>query len=81
MGGMPGMGGGAKKSKGKAQGQGKSKKGRSGNPAKRADQEAGLSVAATITSGPGSMLGIGGSGPAENTAALELPDELKRLLG
>ena len=78
---MPGMGGGAKKSKGKSQGPSKSKKGRSGNPAKRADQEAGLSVTAPITAGPGSMLGIGGPGPADTTAALELPDELKRLLG
>ncbi len=79
MGGMPGFGGGAKKGKGKGQAPAKSKKGRSGNPAKRADQEAGI-VAAT-SGGTGSMLGGGPAAPAMNPADLELSPELKKLLG
>ena len=58
----------------------KAKKGRSGNPAKRADQEAGV-AATQVSLGPGSMLGIGGSGSLQDQPSLELPDELKRLLG
>jgi signal recognition particle subunit SRP54 len=80
LGGMPGMGGGSKKSKGKSQGSAKAKKGRSGNPAKRADQESGVAMA-PASAGPGSMLGMGGGGRVEDAASLELPDELKRLLG
>jgi len=78
--GMPGMGGG-KKSKGKMAKPVKPAKGksRSGNPAKRADQVAGVT---TPTGGPGSMLGAGtaNSAPADFDIA-DLPPELKKLLG
>jgi signal recognition particle subunit SRP54 len=76
MPGMPGFGGGSKKSKGKSSAP-KAKKGRSGNPAKRAIEESGAPVGA----GTGSMLGIGDSAPAFDPADLELPPELKKLLG
>ncbi|CAB4746717.1 MAG: signal recognition particle protein, partial [Actinobacteria bacterium] len=80
MPGMPSMGGG-KKSKGKMAKPAKQAKGksRSGNPAKRADQGAGVT---TPTGGPGSMLGAGSANavPADFDYA-ELPPELKKLLG
>jgi signal recognition particle subunit SRP54 len=76
MPGMPGFGGGSKKSKGKSSAP-KAKKGRSGNPAKRAIEESG----APMGGGTGSMLGIGDDTPAFDPADLELPPELKKLLG
>jgi len=76
MPGMPGFGGGSKKSKGKSSAP-KAKKGRSGNPAKRAIEESG----APVGGGQGSMLGIGADTPAFDAADLELPPELKKLLG
>ncbi len=76
MPGMPGFGGGSKKSKGKSSAT-KAKKGRSGNPAKRAMEESG----APVGGGTGSMLGIGASAPVFDPADLELPPELKNLLG
>lgn len=76
MPGMPGFGGGSKKSKGKSSAP-KAKKGRSGNPAKRAIEESG----APVGGGTGSMLGIGDDTPAFDPADLELPPELKKLLG
>ena len=76
MPGMPGFGGGSKKSKGKSSAP-KAKKGRSGNPAKRAIEESGAPVGA----GTGSMLGVGDNTPAFDPADLELPPELKKLLG
>jgi signal recognition particle subunit SRP54 len=76
MPGMPGFGGGSKKSKGKSSAP-KAKKGRSGNPAKRAIEESG----APVGGGTGSMLGIGDDSPAFDPAVLELPPELKKLLG
>jgi signal recognition particle subunit SRP54 len=76
MPGMPGFGGGSKKSKGKSSAP-KAKKGRSGNPAKRAIEESG----APVGGGTGSMLGIGDDSPAFDPADLELPPELKKLLG
>jgi signal recognition particle subunit SRP54 len=76
MPGMPGFGGGSKKSKGKSSAP-KAKKGRSGNPAKRAIEESG----APQGGGTGSMLGIGEPAPAFDPADLELPPELKKLLG
>jgi signal recognition particle subunit SRP54 len=76
MPGMPGFGGGSKKSKGKSSAP-KAKKGRSGNPAKRAIEESG----APVGGGTGSMLGVGGPAPDFDPADLELPPELKKLLG
>ena len=76
MPGMPGFGGGSKKSKGKSSAP-KAKKGRSGNPAKRAIEESG----APVSGGTGSMLGMGGPAPDFDPADLELPPELKKLLG
>ena len=76
MPGMPGFGGGSKKSKGKSSAP-KAKKGRSGNPAKRAIEESG----APVGGGTGSMLGIGADTPAFDPADLDLPPELKKLLG
>ena len=73
MPGMPGMGG-SKKAKGKSAPV-RSKKGRSGNPAKRAAQELG--------SGPdrtGSMLGVNQGSAEFDPANLDLPPELKNLL-
>ena len=75
--GMPGMGG--KKSKGKMAPPPKSKKGRSGNPAKRAQQESG--VGPGVGSGAGSLLDLGGSPAPTDPADLALPPELKKLLG
>ena len=83
MPGVPGMGGmgGGKKSKGKMAKPVKPAKGksRSGNPAKRADQVAGVT---TPTGAPGSMLGAGAANsvPADFDIA-DLPPELKKLLG
>ena len=69
MPGMPGFGGGGKKAKGKSAPP-KSKKGRSGNPAKRAQQEAGRSLDDLL---PG--------GAAPTMTPDDLPDEFKKLLG
>ncbi|MGP7960727.1 signal recognition particle protein [Sanguibacter sp. A247] len=71
MGALPGMGG--KKSKGRSQAPAR-KKGRSGNPAKRAQQESGA-----VSSAPsGSAFGLGGA--ASSDAAPDM-DELRKLLG
>ncbi len=89
--GIPGLGGGGggKKARGKAAGQQRrGKKGRSGNPAKRAQQEA---AAASLTkqAEPGSGLRLGGENagvPGRDPLAApgqapDLPPELKKLLG
>jgi len=68
MGAMPGMGGGGKKSRGKTPRPIKSNKRRSGNPAKRAQQEKSAANPQVPDAG---QLG----------SALELPDEFKDLLG
>ena len=74
MGALPGMGG--KKSKGRAQAPARKKKARSGNPAKRAAQEAG---AVEVPQAPaGSAFGLGGG--AASGAAPDM-DELRKLLG
>jgi len=85
---MPG--GGGKKSKGKMPKQAgrKAKKGRSGNPAKRAAQEAGQPA---VSGGqPGGLLGVnsgGQTGGAQSGGAQtlppdlsDLPEDLKKLL-
>lgn len=78
--GMPGMGGGSKKSRGKqVSGGKKAKKGRSGNPAKRAAQEAASANPPAAAPGSG-LLG----GPAANVppASLDgLPAEFQQLVG
>jgi signal recognition particle subunit SRP54 len=79
-GGIPGTGFG-KKSKGKQpKGKGKGKQSRSGNPAKRAAQEAALASQPEVTTPvPGAVpSAFGGSASAED---VELPDELRDLLG
>lgn len=68
MPGMPGMGGGGKKSRGKTQRPVRSKKRRSGNPAKRAQQEKSAENRQAIDAGQAGQ-------------SLELPDEFKDLLG
>jgi signal recognition particle subunit SRP54 len=61
----------------------KSKKGRSGNPAKRAEQESGAGSGAGpgLGSGAGSLLDLGGAPAPKDSADLALPPELKKLLG
>jgi signal recognition particle subunit SRP54 len=84
MGSMPGVPGGmgfGKKSKGKQpKGKARGKQSRSGNPAKRAAQEAGLaSPADTTRPAPGTVpSAFGGSRTADE---FQLPDELRDLLG
>ena len=88
---IPGMGGGARKGK-----QQQRKKGKSGNPAKRAAEEkaaleraAGARAAAANAafSVPGSALGAGGQqggpdgGDALDPASLELPKGFEKFLG
>jgi signal recognition particle subunit SRP54 len=74
MPGMPGLPGGGRPPK-KTKGGGKSnKKGRSGNPAKRAQQASG------VTPGPGEGALEPGAGPAGLPPGFTLPDELKNLL-
>ena len=78
MGGMPGLGGmpgagGGKKSKGRSSAPPKAKKGRSGNPAKRAVQEQ-----TRPAGGPGSLLQTGADDV--DPATLDLPPELRDLL-
>ena len=86
MPGMPGLPGGGKKAKGKSAQQVRSKKGRSGNPAKRAQQEAGLANgdqdAGTLV-GPGSSLmhGTGNQRDDEPASLDELPPEFRKMLG
>jgi signal recognition particle subunit SRP54 len=82
MGALPGMGG--KKSKGRMQAPPKKGKAKSGNPAKRAEQErlAQLRAAGEMPAAPapqGSAFGLGG---AKKSSVPDLsPDDLKKLLG
>ncbi|WP_102509014.1 signal recognition particle protein [Sanguibacter massiliensis] len=73
MGALPGMGG--KKSKGRSQAPAR-KKARSGNPAKRAQQEAGIVEASQAPAG--SAFGLGGGAAPGATPDM---DELRKLLG
>jgi len=85
-GGMPGMPGGGKKSRGKQAPQ-KKVKGKSGNPAKRAQQEReALQRAlgggpAAAPAKPGSAFGMGQQQPEGDLADLELPPGLDKLFG
>jgi len=89
MGGMPGMGGGGKKSKGKAAAPARKGKAKSGNPAKRAEQERqAIGRAAAGPSGPATPggafgLGAGGKDPLAGVdpASLDLPPGFEKFLG
>jgi signal recognition particle subunit SRP54 len=81
MGGFPGTGGGSKKARGKQQAKGKKGKARSGNPAKRAQQEQAVRAPA-----PGSAFGVGAPPQDEldALAALDpaaLPPGFEKFLG
>ena len=77
-GGMPGMGGlpgGGKKSKGRMAPPARTKKGKSGNPAKRAQQEreAAERAASAGSAAPGSAFGMPTDGDAVDPSSLQLP--------
>ncbi len=79
MGNLPGMGG--KKSKGRQQAQRKVK-GRSGNPAKRAQQEREASQRReSAPSAPGSAFGLGGAQQKADPGKVELPPGMEKFLG
>jgi signal recognition particle subunit SRP54 len=87
MPGVPGFGGGGKKSRGRTAPPGKGKqKGKSGNPAKRAQQEkdAAARRAGAGTGPAGGAFGLGGgAGPADapEPANLDLPPGFEKFLG
>jgi signal recognition particle subunit SRP54 len=80
--GLPGMGGG-KKSKGRTAPPPRKGKAKSGNPAKRAQQE--REAAQRAASGPstasGGAFGLGGAKGAPDPADLDLPPGFERFLG
>ncbi|HZI98557.1 MAG TPA: signal recognition particle protein [Actinomycetales bacterium] len=78
MAGLPGMGGGSKKAKGRAQAQRKKGKAKSGNPAKRAEQE--KAAAERTPSRPGSAFGVPAEDPAD-AASVDLPPGFEKFLG
>jgi signal recognition particle subunit SRP54 len=84
MPGMPGLGGGGKKSKGRTAPPPRKGKAKSGNPAKRAQQEreAAQRGAAGASSAPGGAFGLGGGmpDPAE-LENLQLPPGFEKFLG
>ena len=82
MGNLPGMGG--KKSRGRTQAPARKVKGKSGNPAKRAEQErAAANRAAGVSAAPkGSAFGLGQQKSEQvDPSSLELPAGLDRFLG
>jgi signal recognition particle subunit SRP54 len=82
MGGMPGLpGGGGKKGRGKTAPPRKGKA-KSGNPAKRAQQERESSQRGTASSVPGGAFGLGADAkPPTDPAALNLPPGFEKFLG
>jgi signal recognition particle subunit SRP54 len=81
MGGLPGMGGG-KKSRGKAAAKPKGRKGKSGNPAKRAEQERAAVEKAAATRGASFGGGaLDGSDGEVDPASVELPPGFEKFLG
>jgi signal recognition particle subunit SRP54 len=81
MGGLPGMGGG-KKSRGKAAAKPKGRKGKSGNPAKRAEQERAAMEKAAATRGASFGAGaLDGSDGDVDPASVELPPGFEKFLG
>lgn len=89
MPGMPGLGGGGKKSRGRSAPSARRSKGKSGNPAKRAQQEreAAQRAAAAREGGarspaPGGAFGPGvGGGASDDPADFELPPGFEKFLG
>ncbi|WP_156254062.1 signal recognition particle protein [Pseudactinotalea terrae] len=86
MGGMPGMGGlpgGGKKSKGRMAPPKRTKKGKSGNPAKRAQQEREAAErAATASQGqPGSAFGLQQDADQIDPSSLQLPAGFDKMFG
>jgi signal recognition particle subunit SRP54 len=86
MPGMPGLGGGGKKSRGRSAPPARKGKARSGNPAKRAQQEreADRRAAAGPASAPGSAFGLGAGaddGGEPDPASLQLPAGFEKFLG
>ncbi len=79
-GGMPPGYGAGKKSKGRQAPKGKSKKGKSGNPAKRAQQEAAAAQRAAGVAAPGSAFGIGKDAPPVDEVP-EMPEGFSKFLG
>ncbi|QGQ19681.1 signal recognition particle protein [Cellulomonas sp. JZ18] len=80
MGNLPGMGG--KKSRGKQAPAKRAKGARSGNPAKRAEQEKAAAARAAGQAPAGSAFGIGGrAAQAPDPADLQLPAGLDKLFG
>lgn len=77
--GLPGMGGSGKKAKGRMQAAPKKRKGKSGNPAKRAAQERGESAGPAASATPGSSFG-GGTGAAAEPQDVDMA-ELQKYLG
>ena len=82
MGGMPGLGGGGKKSRGRTAPPPRKGKAKSGNPAKRAQQErAAREGASSSGSTPGGAFGLG-QGPGQiDPSNLELPPGFEKFLG
>jgi signal recognition particle subunit SRP54 len=83
MPGMPGVGGG-KKSKGRTAPPPRKGKAKSGNPAKRAQQEreAAQRTAAGSSSAPGGAFGLGAGAPDPSELAdLQLPPGFEKFLG
>jgi signal recognition particle subunit SRP54 len=80
-GGMPGLTGGGKKSRGR-QAPPPRKKGKSGNPAKRAQQERAAREATASSSTPGGAFGLGQAADGGiDPADLELPPGFEKFLG
>jgi signal recognition particle subunit SRP54 len=83
MGGMPGLpGGGGKKGRGKTAPPRKGKA-KSGNPAKRAQQQREVGQRGTASSAPGGAFGLGGPGgkPTVDPTSLDLPPGFDKFLG
>jgi signal recognition particle subunit SRP54 len=84
MPGMPGLGGGGKKSKGRGAPPPRKGKAKSGNPAKRAQQEREAAQRATAApaSAPGGAFGLGAGAPDPSELAdLQLPPGFEKFLG
>ncbi len=80
MPGLPGSGGG-KKSRGRTAPPPRKGKGKSGNPAKRAQQERDGGRAAAQPSAPGGAFGLGGGAGQADPTNLELPPGFEKFLG
>jgi signal recognition particle subunit SRP54 len=82
MPGMPGMPGGGKKSRGRSAPPPRKGKSKSGNPAKRAQQERDAAQRGAGQPGSGAAFGLGGGQPAGiDPADVELPPGFEKFLG